>query len=291
MSEPRIALIVTGAGARGIFQAGMLKAIHEFKLPIAGLYGTSVGGLNAVLYHQGDMEAMWKTWREIKSSKVFSITPWQSVTEAACVCDSQPLFKLIQSLLKIDKIRSNPIPVTVNTVSLTNWGPFSLKISDLLDEEIAPFLLASSSPPPFFAPVKFRNHLLVDGGLCNNFSIRNALKDQMDVLVIVRATKIKPIHPRNAVQMLGVVTSLPAEAFLERELAFIELMNQSRDERFRPIKVLLIQIPDDHGIGLLDFDYKIPADDLMYYGYMITKKYLTSEPDSTWTLLPQKNVC
>src|ERR1700761_8060528 len=54
--RPRICLVLSGGGARGLAHIGVLKVLEELKIPIDCIAGTSVGAIVGGLYAAG-MEA------------------------------------------------------------------------------------------------------------------------------------------------------------------------------------------------------------------------------------------
>ncbi|MBN8707719.1 MAG: patatin-like phospholipase family protein, partial [Bacteroidetes bacterium] len=68
---PKVGLVLSGGGARGIFQIGVIKALEEHDVPIHFIVGTSmgsiVGGLYAAGYSVPDLERLAKTlnWQEL----------------------------------------------------------------------------------------------------------------------------------------------------------------------------------------------------------------------------------
>src|ERR1700680_5220502 len=60
--RPRICLVLSGGGARGVAHIGVLKVLEELKIPIDCIAGTSMGAIVGGLYASG-MNA-----REIEST-------------------------------------------------------------------------------------------------------------------------------------------------------------------------------------------------------------------------------
>ncbi|MCR4646634.1 MAG: patatin-like phospholipase family protein [Oscillospiraceae bacterium] len=62
----KLGLVLDGGGAKGAYQIGVWKAMREFGLDrqVTAIAGTSVGGLNAVLFAQGDFELAYHIWTE-----------------------------------------------------------------------------------------------------------------------------------------------------------------------------------------------------------------------------------
>ena len=52
-TRPRIALVLSGGGARGLAEIGVLKALEEEGIPIDGIAGTSMGAVLGGLYASG----------------------------------------------------------------------------------------------------------------------------------------------------------------------------------------------------------------------------------------------
>lgn len=76
-----LGLVLTGGGARGAYQAGVLRAVAEIvgpgPTPFRVIAGTSAGGINAAVLASspGDFQAttaaMWAAWEGIRPSDVF----------------------------------------------------------------------------------------------------------------------------------------------------------------------------------------------------------------------------
>jgi NTE family protein len=49
MAEMKVGLVLSGGGAKGAYQVGVLKALKEFEIPIEGIAGASIGALNGAI--------------------------------------------------------------------------------------------------------------------------------------------------------------------------------------------------------------------------------------------------
>ncbi len=84
-SGRRAALVLTGGGARGAYQAGALRAIAEIRadatVPFPIVSGVSAGAINAafVALHADDFlratETLWELWHGLRTSDVFVTRP------------------------------------------------------------------------------------------------------------------------------------------------------------------------------------------------------------------------
>ena len=60
----KTAVIVAGAGAMGWFEAAALKALHDSKMEYQFIVGTSSGGLNAAMFHAGQIDELIELWMD-----------------------------------------------------------------------------------------------------------------------------------------------------------------------------------------------------------------------------------
>lgn len=74
-NEPQIrrGLVLEGGGAKGAWQFGALKALHEKGVKFNYVAGTSVGALNGALWAAGRLDLGNELWGDIRRSKVFKL--------------------------------------------------------------------------------------------------------------------------------------------------------------------------------------------------------------------------
>lgn len=70
----KIGLVLAGGGGRGAYHIGVWKALRETGLDryVSAISGTSVGGLNAALFLQGDYEKAVHIWENISAEKILT---------------------------------------------------------------------------------------------------------------------------------------------------------------------------------------------------------------------------
>jgi NTE family protein len=65
------ALVLAGGGTRGIYQLGVLKALHELgEDDFNMVFGVSVGALNAAMIAQGDLNQMAHMYDHLKADQI-----------------------------------------------------------------------------------------------------------------------------------------------------------------------------------------------------------------------------
>jgi NTE family protein len=207
--RPRICVVLSGGGARGIAHIGVLKVLEDLKIPIDCIAGTSMGAVVGGLYASG-MSA-----REIESTMLS--VDWQEAFR-----DSPPRRDLAfrrkqddrnflvrlplglkhgQILLPKGFIQGQKLQETLRQLTLqfndsTDFDKlptaFRAVATDLesgeavlLDKgDLAIAMRASISAPGVFAPVDYRGRLLVDGGLAENLPINVARAMNADILIV-----------------------------------------------------------------------------------------------------------
>ena len=67
------ALVLCGGGSRGAYEIGAWRALTELGVRFQGVYGTSIGALNAALVARGDVEAASQLWQNIRLSQIMTV--------------------------------------------------------------------------------------------------------------------------------------------------------------------------------------------------------------------------
>lgn len=113
-----IGLCCSGGGAKGAWQAGVLKAFDETtgRRKVKAVSGASVGALNAAMYVQGDMERLEGIWRSIKRSDVYGWFPW--ILGKTGVYSTRPLRKLIDENVRLDAIKKSGMLLYVGATEI-----------------------------------------------------------------------------------------------------------------------------------------------------------------------------
>ena len=161
------AFVLTGGGALGATQAGMLQALFAHGIEPDLLVGTSVGALNAGYVAREPTEAgaiaLQDVWRQASRSLIFPIRPRTVLLGVAGRHDhliaSTGLSRWISSNLDYTAFEEARVPLHVVATDLASGNPVVLSHGELL-----PALLASTALPGIFAPVRIGGRLLVDGG-------------------------------------------------------------------------------------------------------------------------------
>jgi len=173
---------MSGGGAAGCIEVGMLDALQDKDYVFTHAYGTSTGALNAAgLAYQG-LPGAKDIWMNLKKDTDIFKPNWPF---GPLYGDSLYSSKPLRGILEKHLIGEPRIPATVASVSLkTGLIQYDQAGSDTFLEST----LASASVPLHVAPVNG----LVDGGVRDITPLSKAIKDGHDHIVVLLAS---PWHP------------------------------------------------------------------------------------------------
>jgi NTE family protein len=210
--QPRIALVLTGGGARGLAQIGVLKELYARHLRpdiiVGSSFGAIVGGLYAAGYDPVEIEQLFLSVdlnavtalskdknrqslfyaqkqeddRSLLTLRFrdFAFLPPQAISGSARFAGAlqNMLWQSpLNSVTDFDDLRCRFRAVATDLVSGTS---VSIRKGNL-----ATALQASASFPLRYAPVRIGDSVLVDGGLINNIPTRFARELRPDLIIVV----------------------------------------------------------------------------------------------------------
>ena len=214
LSRPKVGLVLSGGGARGICQIGILKTLEKYDIPIDLIVGTSmgsvIGGFYAAGYSANDLKKIVHNinWDDLftdepKRIDLFlaqktevdryilkirfnglslewptSITPGQKILSTI----SDQLYNA--SFQAIGNFDSLKIPFRAIATDLISGKRIIIGHGDLAEA-----IYASTAVPLLFSPLAWGdNKLLVDGGVRSNFAVDVARSFNMDKIILVDNT-------------------------------------------------------------------------------------------------------
>ena len=179
-----IALVLSGGGAKGAYEAGVAAVFVERGLPIRLVAGSSAGALNAAMVADGRMDRLEALWRSLSRGRVYSLRTrvlfagllpgWLTLLaldRAGSLFDPQPLRELIDASLDLDRVRASPVRLLVVTSDLARREPRLFDNQSVTREA----LMAAAAVPGAFPAVAVDGALLVDGGLTGRAPVLEAL--------------------------------------------------------------------------------------------------------------------
>jgi NTE family protein len=199
--DAAMALVLSGGGAKGAYEAGVAAAFIRHGLPIRLVAGSSAGALNAAMLADGRMEELEALWRSLNRERVYALRAsvffagllpgWLTlltVDRARSLFDPQPLRELITASLDLGRVRASPIRILIVTTDLAR------RERRLFDNQTVTVeaLMAAAAVPGAFPPVEVDGALLVDGGLIGRAPIIEALESGIPLARVVVVMSYAP---------------------------------------------------------------------------------------------------
>jgi NTE family protein len=184
------ALILSGGGAKGAFQAAAEKYAREEKGYSWGIIaGVSVGALNATMLAMGKYQRLWEIWNTISNDKVYTggFNLWSVIKlafGAKSFYGNEPLWKLLEAELDPSLVKAD---LRVGSVSLMSGEYVQF---DKTAPQLAKAVLASTVMPVIWTPVEISDahRSMVDGGVRNITPIGDVLDANPDEVVIINCS-------------------------------------------------------------------------------------------------------
>ena len=203
----KVAVVLSGGGAKGISHIGVLKVLEEAGIPVDYVVGTSmgsiVGGLYAIGYDAARLDSLVRSqdWLFLLTDRLerpalafpekekadkflltLPITKDKRTRIPAGLIKGQNIYSLFTDLTvgyhRCDDFSQFPIPFACVATDIVTGKPAVLNTGSL------PLAMrASMSIPGVFTPVKLDSMLLIDGGIVNNFPCDVAKSMGADIII------------------------------------------------------------------------------------------------------------
>jgi NTE family protein len=193
----RVGLVLSGGGAVGMTHIGVMKALEENGIPIDYITGSSMGALVGAMYASG--------WSPHQIDSLFSTEQFRIMADGGIepkftyyFNQGPPDASLITLKLDLDTALQTSLPTNIRNPALIDYEqmvtygpvsalagydmdslfvPYRCVASDITDQrsvvfskgDLAQAVRASMSYPFYFRPIRLDGHLMMDGGLYNNF--------------------------------------------------------------------------------------------------------------------------
>lgn len=205
--RPRVGIVLSGGGAKGMAHIGALKVIEEAGIPIDIIVGTSMGSIIGGLYSIGytteqlDSIVMSQDWSVLLSDKAYRKSlDFQTKEQNARYVLTVPFFEKPQDIIGGGMIKGRNIGRMLwkltegyhDSIDFRKLPiPFACVSQNLVTGEEVVFesgvlpiaIRASMSIPGVFAPVSMNDCVLIDGGIVNNYPVDIARRMGADIII------------------------------------------------------------------------------------------------------------
>lgn len=205
-SQPKVGLVLSGGGAKGFAHIGVLKVVDSLGVKVDYVAGTSMGAIIGSLYASGysgkQLDSIFKGVnfddilndnipRSAKSTYEREISERYAVTLPfdhlkvklpTALSKGQNTFNLLTKLLlhvsSVDDFSKLPIPFFCIATDVETGQQVVLDKGNLPQA-----VKASGAFPSLFQPVEIDGKLLIDGGVVNNYPLKELKAKEMDIII------------------------------------------------------------------------------------------------------------
>jgi NTE family protein len=249
--RPRVGLALSGGGALGLAEIGVIQWMHENHIPIDRIAGTSMGAIIGAMYATGMSPDEMKTFAEtINWDEALAPAPPYSQISFRRKQDRRDF--LINAPLGLKHGLSGPngynpgqgVGLLLDRIAFPESGissfddlptPFRCVATDmqsgdeviLHDGSLAQAVRASMAIPGMFTPVQINGRLLADGGMVQNIPVETVRDMQSDLVIAVE------LHlPPGDIKELNTLTGV-----LSRAIDVMIIQNEHRSLQHADAKI------------------------------------------------------
>ena len=198
-----VGLAFGGGSIRCIAHVGVYNALTKHAIPVDYVAGTSAGSIIAALVAAGFSSA--------RISEVTTELDWFSMISPHLnmkgLFSSRRIYDLMRKLLPIRYFGETKIPLSIATTDIVTGKEV---VFNKPEDEIALAVQASCTVPGLFAPVRYKQHELVDGCLVNNVPV--SLLHEMQARYIIGVNVVPhapmPAYPKNVFEVFSRVNDI-----------------------------------------------------------------------------------
>ena len=227
--RPRVGLALSGGGALGLAEIGVIQWIEENHIPVDRIAGTSMGSIVAAMYATGMSPAQIQDFAlQVDWDEAFLPEPLYSELSYRRKQDRRDF--LISAPLGLKHGLSGPngfnsghgVGLLLDRIAFGESGatsfddlpiPFRCVATDMLsgegivlsDGSLAQAVRASAAVPGVFVPVEIGGHVLSDGGMVQNIPVETVLAMGADAVIGVEL-RLPPADPAQLQTIAGVLS-------------------------------------------------------------------------------------
>jgi len=173
-----IALVLSSGGSKGLAHIGAINELEKQGFVISSIAGSSIGSVIGGLYAMGKLPEYTDWIKSLDQKSIWGLMDFTIATNG-----------LIKGEKVFQKMKTFIPDVLIENMSI----PFAAVATDILNKKEVVFnsgsfyevARASVAIPTIITPVKYRDTILVDGGVLNPIPIDHIARSNDDILVVV----------------------------------------------------------------------------------------------------------
>jgi len=266
----KVAVVLSGGGAKGVTHIGVLRALEENGIPVDYIAGTSMGAIIGGLYasgyspdemqqiinseeftkwvsgqldpqytyffRQGQPDASWLSFKLKYDSVLQTQLPTNIVSPVRMDFAFLELFSQASAVSGYD-FNKLMVPFRCVAADIRHNRPYILKSGD-----VGQAIRASMTFPFYFKPIRIDGHLLFDGGMYNNFP-SDVVMDDFNPDIIIGSKAAGNYDPPSEDDIVSQLSSMlmgetkfdlycDASVLIEPALEHVSLIDFTHTEAF-----------------------------------------------------------
>lgn len=173
-----VALVLSSGGSKGLAHIGVINELEKQGFKISSISGSSIGSVYGGLHAMGKLPEYTEWAKTLKPKSIWDLMDFTISTNG-----------LLKGEKVIQKMKTFIPDMPIEDMNI----PFAAVATDLLNEVDVVFnsgsyyeaMRASVAIPTLFTPVKYKDTILVDGGVLNPIPIDHVKRNEGDILVVV----------------------------------------------------------------------------------------------------------
>lgn len=273
-------LVLSGGGARGAYEVGVVKALYEQGISFDFAFGTSIGAINATFIAQGDIEHLEYLWTHLDPKDIYRFPTVSQLGNIVfghrwALLDPGPVEQLLLREIDLPKLKASK---TTAGFIVTDLCSLKTKVitSDEIDslEEFVDVLMASSALPVLFPPRQLKGEgMWIDGGLVRNTPIQASVNmGAQDIYIVLLHNESIDACPASLLEFLSRCGDILLDASARNGILLVDQYNRlieagtSETVGLRRINLHIFQPRKPVGTTFLDFNPQ-RARDMIVQGY------------------------
>lgn len=198
----KLALVLSGGGAKGAFSLGVIKYLEEQNVCFDAYSGTSIGSIITCLHASGYKAE--EIFGIFKSDEIKKLIKFNYFKKGLLKIDHKNEF--VKNLMSVKKLEDLNKPVFINAYDLKQKQMHYFSKGNIID-----LCLAASALIPIFKPIKYENMNLIDGGLIDNIPVKPFVNTDYKILSI----DVMPRHKKTRKINLNPLKMIKKRIFKE----------------------------------------------------------------------------
>ena len=247
--QPGPTLVLSGGGAMGALQVGVLRVLFRHGFRPGRIIGTSVGALNGAFlaFHPDDagVEHLAEIWRGLENERFLRFNPvrlaYRIASRQMNLFEGDFLERLVAEHAIEDDFAATKVPLAVVATNL-NTGRKQV----ITEGSVSQAVLASTAIPGVFSPVQLEGDSFIDGGVVANLDLETAVEQgAREILAIDLSHCFQLREPSNVIGVITRTVDIVMRDRVQRDMLALA----------RRARITLVQPEIERGPGVGDLRF------------------------------------